>query len=236
MTSGNSHYFSDSSDSLFVLPWRQATACRQGCARGLGNSLYYVVWLYSVQVVSNSFVSVKIWLTAIKPLPIDCIYECLKTHDMETLNVLQTLCEGNPPVTKHSYHKAPLMQIFIILFITSLQESWNKQSNCRWFEMSCLSYCVFLIISRWTRYAIVHDGRCWHDYKKRLMLKQTQPVSHTLTSCETPTAQPNKLRLRSNGDWSDGNINPCLGVSEENDKDDTLPFLLSNAHLNRLII
>ena len=54
---------------------------------------------------------------------------------MATISALRDFCEGNPPVSGVFLSQRPSNAE--LWYAVSLEELFNKQSSCRWFEMRC---------------------------------------------------------------------------------------------------
>ena len=56
-------------------------------------------------------------------------------HQMESFSMLQTLCEGNSPVTSDFPSQRPVMRSFDVFFDLRLSKWLSEQLRCWWFEM-----------------------------------------------------------------------------------------------------
>ena len=96
-----------------------------------------------------------------------------RTWWLKTLSVSLTLWEGNPLVTVNFLHKRPVMRMFEVLFLISLNKLLHKPLSCQWFETpggSCdiieMMYQEYSYIDFWQYYWQADD--CWTWWRHQM--------------------------------------------------------------------
>ena len=116
-------------------------------------------WVVALEVVMTTVNLVSWQLSVIVTISFQVLIITI-LHHVTTLSIILTLCVGNPPITVESPHKGP-NDAELWVFYASLNPPLNKQSSCRWFEVSwrsCIASLRWYCLGWWV---IVQISKMW---------------------------------------------------------------------------